>query len=219
MVMIKRDIVKDTIGENGLSSLKRGEDMKNKEQSGTKEIEILQETKMHLSLAAKYQPCPACKHDIEALEEFVDKKMVSLQKEKEFGRENLKALDSIDFINEITGFGITITRIIGPFTRSVHAPDLYRDVLKEDMEPNRKVREELIQAKRIVMKLPRNLEYSRTIEILDSFIKAVEFKLSIDPVLFYVFDKTVRFGYKTHILSVVGHTIVALKKLTGKIPQ
>ena len=55
--------------------------------------------------------------------------------------------------------------------------------------------------------------------MLRSFIKAVDFKLSIDPTLFYVFDKAVRLGYRTHIWSLVGSTIVAFKKAKRKIGE
>ena len=109
-----------------------------------------------------------------------------------------------------------ITKIIRPLTRKMNAPEIYREVLNEDLEGNRTVRKHLLEAEKLMGRLDRkDKDYKLMHDILDSFIKVTEFKLSIDPLTFYIFDKTVRFGYKTHLLSVSSKMIVGIKELVN----
>ncbi|MGI0141770.1 MAG: hypothetical protein ACREBF_03945 [Candidatus Micrarchaeales archaeon] len=217
MVMIKRDIVKDTTKENGLNALKRGEEMKGIRQNKNKEEVALLEINGYLSLAAKYQPCPACRHDIEVMEEFISRKITSLQDGKSLEKEEIKKLEAIDSVNEMINFGIVMTKILSPFTRNLKAPALYKDIFQNGIEPNKKVKIELLKASKVMEELPKGPDYLKMEEILDSFLRAVEFKLSIDPVLFYVFDSTIKTCYKLHILDVVAATVIGIKNIRKKL--
>ena len=48
-------------------------------------------------------------------------------------------------------------------------------------------------------------------DVLRAFTRATEFKLSVDSYTFYLFDRTIKLGYKTHILSATSKVIVGIK--------
>lgn len=171
-----------------------------------------------LSSAEANQPCPACKHDIGLLRDFVQEKMLVLGTERTLANSDAaKKLESVDSVNEITRFAILITRVLGPLTRivAVNAPQIYEKVLHDDMEPNKKVREDLLEARRLLAAQPEDPDCRRALGIVDMFVRATNFKLSIDPALFYLYDKTIRIGYKTHVWSLTTRTIAMLRGGNG----
>ena len=89
-------------------------------------------------------------------------------------------------------------------------------MLDKDREANKIIREHLLIAKLMVSKLDAAAEqYKIMSRILDSFIKATEFKLSADQSAFFIFDKMIRFFYRTHIFSIAGKTIVGAKDVVS----
>ena len=168
-----------------------------------------------LDLAAKFQPCPACKEDIEKLSESVSTKIKSLQRNSELNKEEFKKLSDLDYINTLADIAIVISKLIKPFTKRLKPPAVYEKVLEEDRGGNAKVKELFLEAKKIaeeLIKIDKNDRYLSTLyEIIKSGIRAVDFKLNADPVAFYLFDKAIRIGYKTHLLEVTGKIIVMSK--------
>jgi len=174
-----------------------------------------------LDLAAKFQPCPACKEDIEKLSESVSTKIKSLQRNSELNKEEFKKLSDLDYINTLADIAIVISKLIRPFTKRLKPPAVYEKVLEEDREGNAKVKELFLEAKKIaeeLIKIDKNDRYLSTLyEIIKSGIRAVDFKLNADPVAFYLFDKAIRIGYKTHLLEVTGKIIVMFKNLEKRM--
>jgi hypothetical protein len=180
--------------------------------------DALAKTRDLLSSAEANQPCPACKHDIGLLRDFVQEKMLVLGTERTLANSDAaKKLESVDSINEITRFAILITRVLGPLTRivAVNAPQIYEKVLHDDMEPNRKVREDLLEARRLIATQSEDPDCRRVLGVVDMFARATDFKLSIDPALFYLYDKTIRIGYKTHVWALTTRTIAMLRRENG----
>jgi hypothetical protein len=174
--------------------------------------------KEELYSAAKAQPCPACRADIEHFAEFMAVKARDVGAIDTYSsrKTHMRKLKEVDYINELTDTAMFITKIIRPLTRKMNAPEIYREVLNEDLEGNRTVRKHLLEAEKLMGRLDRkDKDYRLMHDILDSFIKVTEFKLSIDPLTFYIFDKTVRFGYKTHLLSVSSKMTVGIKELVN----
>ena len=174
-----------------------------------------------LDLAAKFQPCPGCKEDIEKLSESVYTKIKSLQRNSELNKEEFKKLSDLDYINALTDIAIVVSKLIKPFTKRLKPPKVYEKVLEEDREGNAKVKELLLEAKKIteeLIKIDKNDIYLFTLYgIIKSGIRAVDFKLNADPVAFYLFDKAIRIGYKTHLLEVTSKIIVISKNLENRM--
>jgi len=174
-----------------------------------------------LDLAAKFQPCPGCKEDIEKLSESVYKKIKSLQRNSELTKDDFKKLSDLDYINALTDIAIVVSKLIKPFTKRLKPPAVYEKVLKEDREGNAKVKELFLEAKKIaeeLIKIDKNDRYLSTLyEIIKGDIRAVDFKLNADPLAFYLFDKAIRIGYKTHLLEVTGKIIVMSKNLENRM--
>jgi len=174
-----------------------------------------------LDLAAKFQPCPGCKEDIEKLSESVYTKIKSLQRNSELNKEEFKKLSDLDYINALTDIAIVVSKLIKPFTKRLKPPAVYEKVLEEDREGNAKVKELFLEAKKIaeeLIKIDKNDRYLSTLyEIIKGDIRAVDFKLNADPVAFYLFDKAIRIGYKTHLLEVAGKIIVMSKNLENRM--
>ena len=170
-----------------------------------------------LDLAAKFQPCPACKEDIKKLSESIYTKIKSLQKNSEVKKEEFKKLSNLNYINTLTDIAIVVSKLIKPFTKRLKPPKIYEKVLEEDREGNAKVKELLLETKEIaeeLIKINKNDSYLRTLyEIVEGDIRAVDFKLNADPVAFYLFDKIIRLGYKTHLLAAVSKIIVKFKNV------
>jgi hypothetical protein len=174
-----------------------------------------------LDLAAKFQPCPACKEDIKKLSESLYIKIKSLQKNSEVKKDEFKKLSDLDYINTLTDIAIVVSKLIKPFTKRLKPPALYKKVLEEDREGNAKVKELFLEAKKIteeLIKIDKNDRYLSTLyEIIKGDIRAVDFKLNADPVAFYLFDKIIRLGYKTHLLEVTSKIIVRFKNLENRM--
>jgi len=170
-----------------------------------------------LNLASKFQSCPACKDDIRKLSESVYAKIKSLQRNSELKKEEFKKLNDLDYINTLADIAIVVAKIIKPFTKRLKPPKVYEKVLEEDREGNAKVKELLLETKEIaeeLIKIDKNDSYLRSLyEIVEGDIRAVDFKLNADPVAFYLFDKAIRIGYKTHLLEVASKIIVKLKNV------
>jgi len=115
----------------------------------------------------------------------------------------------------LTDIAIVVSKLIKPFTKRLKPPAVYEKVLEEDREGNAKVKELFLEAKKIaeeLIKIDKNDRYLSTLyEIIKGDIRAVDFKLNADPVTFYLFDKAIRIGYKTHLLEVAGKIIVMSK--------
>jgi hypothetical protein len=174
----------------------------------------------YLSSAADNQPCPACREDIDILERFIEEKICSLASGKEtVGKVERKKLDGVDYVNEAVDIAIFVTNVVGPVTRaiSMKAPSTYEKVLHEDMEPNIKVREHLLVARELLEPLKDDGDCLKALKILDSFIKTVEFKLGMDPLAFYVFDKAIRAGYKMHVLGIASRTLAKMKQFGDRM--
>jgi len=191
---------------------KNNQDMKNQ-----KLIDGLLIMHDKLDLAAKFQPCPACKEDIKKLSESLYTKIKSLQKNSEIKKDDFKKLNDLDYINTLTDIAIVVAKIIKPFTKRLKPPKVYEKVLEEDREGNVKVKELLLETKEIaeeLIKIDKNDSYLRTLyEIVEGDIRAVDFKLKADPVAFYLFDKVIRIGYKTHLLAAASKIIAKFKNV------
>jgi len=174
-----------------------------------------------LDLAAKFQPCPGCKEDIEKLSESLYTKIKSLQRNSELTKDDFKKLSDLDYINTLTDIAIVVSKLIKPFTKRLKPPAVYEKVLEEDREGNAKVKELFLEAKKIaeeLIKIDKNDRYLSTLyEIIKGGIRAADFKLNADPVAFYLFDKAIRIGYKTHLLEVTGKIIVMSKNLENRM--
>jgi len=119
-----------------------------------------------LDLAAKFQPCPACKEDIEKLSESVSTKIKSLQINSELKRDEFKKLSDLDYINTLADIAIVISKLIKPFTKRLKPPTVYEKVLEEDREGNAKVKELFLEAKKIaeeLIKMDKNDRYLSTL--------------------------------------------------------
>jgi len=174
-----------------------------------------------LDLAAKFQPCPACKEDIKKLSESIYTKIKSLQKNSEVKKEEFKKLSNLNYINTLTDIAIVVSKLIKPFTKRLKPPTVYKIVLEEDRKGNAKVKELFLEAKKIteeLIKIDKNDRYLSTLyEIIEGDLRALNFKLNADPVAFYLFDKIIRLGYKTHLLEVTSKIIVMFKNLENRM--
>lgn len=197
-------------------SLRSGNDDGELDMGNPQEKRALKRVRTLLGEATKIQPCPGCKHDMQIFCAFLDEKTRAVDSGAErVSREERKKLYDIDFINEVTNIGIFMTKASRPFLPllSLVPPEVYTKTLNNDMPANREVRKLLAEARGELSVLAKcDIEYKRALDLVDSFIKAVDFKLGIDPVQFYVFDKLVRFGYKTHMLGLVGRGITSAKR-------
>ncbi len=179
---------------------------------------MLQSVRKEFHRAAKIQPCPACKHDMEQLEIFLDYKIGFVKAHSPIDEKAGKILHELDYINELIHIGILAARVLGPITKLglLPVPTSYKKVLDKDREANKIIREHLLIAKLIVSKLAAaDEQYKVMFKILDSFISATEFKLSADQSTFFMFDKMIRLLYRTHIFSLACKTIVGAKDVVS----
>ncbi len=183
-----------------------------------KELNMLQSVRKEFHRAAKIQPCPACKHDMEQLEIFLDYKIGFVKAHSPIDEKAGKILHELDYINELIHIGTLVARVLGPITKLglLPVPTSYKEVLDKDREANKIIREHLLIAKLIVSKLAAaDEQYKVMFKILDSFISATEFKLSADQSTFFMFDKMIRLLYRTHIFSLACKTIVGAKDVVS----
>ncbi len=182
------------------------------ETKSDKNVKVLTELKHELDEAAKINPCPGCKHDTEQLAKFISAKLDSVRSGSVMDKDTTKSLKEVDYINELTDMAITFSKFIKPFTRISKVPEVYKKVLHDDMEANKKVKEHLLKASELTKKLEgTNKQFKIVSDVLMAFTRATEFKLSVDPYTFYLFDRTIKLGYKTHILSATSKVIVGIK--------
>ncbi len=177
-----------------------------------KNVKTLAELKLELDEAAKINPCPGCKHDTELLAKFISAKLDSARSGSSIGRKTIKSLKEVDYINELTDIAIAFSKFIKPFTRISKVPEVYKKVLHDDMKANKKVKEHLLKASELTKGLEdTDKQFKVVSDVLKAFIRATDFKLSVDPYTFYLFDRTIKLGYKTHILSATSKVIVGIK--------
>ena len=183
-----------------------------------KELRMLQGAREELRSATRIQPCPACKQDMEQLEIFLNYKIRSVKSRSIVDEKADKALHELNYTNELIHIGILAARLLGPVAKLglLSVPPAYKKVLDKDREANKIIRKHLLIAKLIVSKLDAtDGQYKIMSKILDSFMRAVEFKLSVDQFTFFMFDKMVRFFYRTHIVSFAGKAIVGAKDVVS----
>ena len=181
-----------------------------------KNVKVLTDLKQELDKAAKINPCPGCKHDTEQLAKFISAKLDSVRSRSVIDRDTFKFLKEVDYINELTDIAIGFSKFIKPLTRISKVPEVYEKVLHDDMEANKKVKEHLLKASELAKELERiDKQFKIVSDVLKAFIRATEFKLSIDPYTFYLFDRTIKLGYKTHILSAMSKVIVWMKGIVN----
>jgi hypothetical protein len=207
----KKPLSTGRAGEIDIRRTKVGENMR-VEIKSDKSIKILTSLKQELDEAAKINPCPGCKHDTEQLAKFVSIKLDSVRKGSVMDRGTAKSLKEVDYINELTDIAIGFSKFIKPFTGISKVPEVYEKVLHDDMEANKKVKAHLLKASELIKELGGTDKHFNIVsDVLKAFIRATEFKLGVDPYTFYLFDKTIRLGYKTHILSATSKVIVGIK--------
>ena len=130
--------------------------------------------------------------------------------------DTIKSLKEVDYINELTDIAIGFSKFIKPFTRISKVPEVYEKVLHDDMEANKKVKEYLLKASELTREFEgTDKQFKIVSDVLKAFIRATEFKLSVDSYTFYLFDKTIKLGYKTHIISTTSKVIVFIKGIVN----
>lgn len=183
-----------------------------------RDVKILLDVKKELDDATRIQPCPACRHDMEQLGIFLESKIKSVQTASLTNGKTARILKQLSYINELSSIGISITRLLRPVTKLgfFAVPLAYKKVLDKNREANRIIREHLLRARLILTRLEReDKQYAAVSSILSSFMKATEFKLGADPQTFFLFDKLVRFCYKTRLLGFAGRVIVGTKTVVS----
>ena len=177
-------------------------------------VEKLKDVSKKIEVAQKLQPCPACKEDMQILNRFLEEKIASLERGGE--RPNPVELEKIDYINEVVRIAMASTKVVGPLVKiiGITPPPIYEKTLRESLAANRQIKSLLIEAKRELEDLKdKDRDFGKIYGLLESHIAATKFKLEIDPELFYVYDKIIRLGYKTHLLSLTGKVITRMKSV------
>lgn len=184
-------------------------------------LELIGSLKVELSSAAKAQPCPGCKHDMEQVNIFLDKKGQAIIKGKDIDDKTKKILYDISYMNEFSNLAISASRIINPFVKiakKTRGLDFYAKIMEEDKEGNKVVEKHLLRSAKIckdISGLSDDKDFADLQIINDSFLKATQFKLNMDPTEFYVFDKFLRIGFKTHMLQLAGRVTVKLRGINN----
>lgn len=182
------------------------------------DVKILLDVKLELDNAARIQPCPACRHDMEQLGIFLESKIRSVQTSSPTDDKTARILKNLNYINELSSIGIFIARMSRPIVKLgfFAAPPAYKTVLDRNRKVHRIIREHLLFAGLMLTRLERTDEQYITVSnVLQSFLKATEFKLSADPSTFFIFDRLVRFCYRTHLLGFAGKAIVGAKSVVS----
>lgn len=178
------------------------------------DIRILMAVKAKLDESARFNSCPACKHDTIQLSKFLSKKIRSIRTGKPVSKDDLKVLKSLDYLDVMQGVARNITRLFNPISRTITLPDYAKDFLKKTQRQNQKARNSLIEAKKLMGRLRyRDNQLNLVLEIIADFIKALDFKLSVDDYTFYLLQKVINFSYRTHLLTATGNVIIFFKKL------
>ncbi len=184
----------------------------------SKEAELLKEAHGFLKIAHDSQPCPGCKEDIQKFNEFVKDKIASLEAgEDRVNQNSLKKLRDVDYVNGLTDVAIALARVTHPLARlsKVVPPPIVEKTLNEDMPGNKKCLEYMGKAHKNLTKLQaldkNDGDYKTADRILKSFIRAADFKSSIDPIEFYMYGEIIGIGYKTHLWQIFVKSLVTLK--------
>lgn len=181
--------------------------------------ELLDGISKEFTKATEAQPCPGCKYDMDQINKFITEKTEALKNKGKVSDKTRETLRDVAYINEFTNLGIFLTKILDPLTNivKVTAPEMYKKVMEEDREGNIAVRKHLRKALKLaneLVTLSSDRDFTNLRDIIKYSLNATEFKLSIDPVEFFVFDKVIKFGHKTHILQLAGRGIMLLKGIT-----
>lgn len=178
------------------------------------DIRVLAEIKGELDVAARMQPCPACKHDMEQLSLFLELKISSIKNRSAMNAKTARIVKELNYINELSNLGIFLSKVLKPIIKlgAFHVPTKYKAVLNNNRKANVQIREHLLCAKLMATKLKgKDIHYADVSKVLESFIKATEFKLNADSETFFLFDKLIRFGYRAHLLGFAGKAITGAK--------
>ena len=181
--------------------------------------ELLDGISKEFTKATEAQPCPGCKYDMDQINKFITEKTEALKNKGKVSDKTRETLRDVAYINEFTNLGIFLTKILDPLTNivKVTAPEMYKKVMEEDREGNIAVRKHLRKALKLaneLVTLSSDHDFTNLRDIIKYSLNATEFKLSIDPVEFFVFDKVIKFGHKTRILQLAGRGIMLLKGIT-----
>ncbi len=180
------------------------------------DIKILMAVKAKLDESARFNSCPACKHDTIQLSKFLSKKIISIRTGKAITRDEIKILKNLDYLDVVEGAARNITKLFNPISRTMTLPDIAKGFLKKMQRQNEKARNSLIDAKKLMGRLRyRDNQLNLVLEIIEDFIKALDFKLSVDDYTFYLLRKIINFGYRTHLLTATGNVIVFFKELSN----
>ncbi len=180
------------------------------------DIKILMAVKAKVNESAKFNSCPACKHDTIQLSKFLSKKIISIRTGKAITRDEIKILKNLDYLDVMQGVARNTTKLFNPISRTMTLPDYAKDFLKKTQRQNQKARNPLIDAKKLMGRLKyRDNQLDLVSEIIDDFIKALDFKLSVDDYTFYLLQKIIKFSYRTHLLTAIGKIIVFFKELSN----
>ena len=177
-------------------------------------MEKLKDASKKIGIAGELQPCPACKEDMQILNRFLEEKIASI--ERGTGRPDPTELEKIDYINEVVRIAMASTKVVGPLVKmiGITPPPMYEKTLRESLDANRQIKSLLIDAKREFEGIKGDdRDFEKIYGLLESHIAATKFKLEINPELFYVYDKVIRWGYKTHLLSVTAKLITGMKAI------
>lgn len=182
------------------------------------DVKILLDVKEELDYATRIQPCPACRYDMEQLGIFLKSKIESIRASSVVENKAARILKDLNYINELSSIGIFIARVSKPIfkLRFFTVPLVYKGTLDRNRAANIKIRKHLLLARLMLTKLEReDRQYAEVSGILGSYLKATEFKLSVDPPTFFLFDKMIRFFYATHLLGFAGKAIVGAKGIVS----
>ena len=185
-----------------------------RQDAAPKDVRILLEVKSELDDATKVQPCPACKHDMELLNIFLESKIRAMRTDSLMDDKMAKIVKDLSYVNELGSIGILVAKIIKPVVMlgAFTLPSAYRKTLSKNRSANKLIKEHLLIARLMLSKLERaDEQYAEVSNIIKYFLKATEFKLNADPPTFFLFDRIIRFCYKIHLLNLAGRVIAGAK--------
>ena len=149
---------------------------------------------------------------------FLDFKIESVRAHSQIDKKTSKILYELDYINELISIATLAARLLSPITKLglLSVPHAYKEILDKNRYANMSIREHLLIAKLMVSELDATDEQYRIMsKILDSFVRATEFKLNAEPYTFFMFDRAIRFFYRTHLLGLAGKAITGAKDIVS----
>ena len=166
-------------------------------------MDKLKQVTKHLIIASNYQPCPPCKEDIRKLSEIVSH-LPSLS------NSDKHTLKQLSYINEVGTVGKVLTKLISPFFIG-QIPESINETIEEDKQGNRQTLNHLLRAHSYMVEMKQEYPYSRIESILKEYVNLTWFKLDCTPKEFYVFDRLIKLGFKTHLLQFTANAITSAK--------